>query len=158
MLGIAAVVGGAIGFISQGRSARREAQRAQRAQEVLAQQQLRQQRLGQLRQSQMARAQVTQAAASTGTAESSGMGGALSSIGTQTASNISFMQNSFRLQQDIGRFQRRAQTRQANQALYGQAFQIGMQFATMGAGGPSPGVDSSAANQFGVQSGGWGVA
>lgn len=161
MLGIIAVgalvVGGA-GAIISGTNARREAQRSRRAQETLAQQQMRQQRLGQLRQSQMARAQVTQASASSGTAESSGMAGALASIGTQSASNVSFLQSSFRLQQDIGRFQGRAQTRQAQQQMYGQLFQIGaMAYAAAGAGGAgASGAESSTpSNQFGVQSGGY---
>lgn len=81
----------------------REAQKQARAQRGIQLRQERRERIASLRQQQLAQAQITASAQEGGTLDSSGFGGAFSSIGSTTAGNLSFNQQIASLQEQIAR-------------------------------------------------------
>ena len=117
-----------VASIQQSRQSRKESKKASRIQSRISKREAQRQRMSQLREAQMARAQVIAQGAQTGTLEASGLQGGVASIGTQSASNISFINQIESLQAQIARSQQKAanfagnvQTISAFANLYSQA-------------------------------------
>ena len=79
----------------------REQRKAQEAQSQVRSAQETRQRLAQVRKQRIAQAQVMQSAATEGTQNSSSARGGMSSIGSQTASNLGFIQGVSNIQETV---------------------------------------------------------
>ena len=102
-----AVIGTAA-TLQQGRQQRKESRRQSRIAEKRARLENRRQRLAQLRESQIAKAQIVAAGAQAGALGTSAVQGGVASLETQTASNLSFINQIESLQQNIALSQQRA--------------------------------------------------
>ena len=79
----------------------REQRKAQKAQSQVRSAQETRQRLAQVRQQRIAQAQIVQASATEGTLDSSSSRGGVGSIGSQTASNLGFIQGVSNIQDTV---------------------------------------------------------
>lgn len=101
-LAVGALAGGSLGQAYATVQAGKERRKAARAQQRIEARQAQRRQLAELRQAQIVRSSVTQQAATSGTADTSGYRGAVSSIQGTTASNIAFAQQIQGLQQYVG--------------------------------------------------------
>lgn len=117
---IATAVGGITGFqIGSELQASKEERAAARAKQRIEARRNQRVQLAQVRQSQIQRAQGIQAAASTGTLDSSGSRGSVSSTGATTAGNIAFSEQIQGLQTYIGERLQDAQKMRGQAAFVG---------------------------------------
>ena len=101
-IAVGALAVGTLGQTYTTVQAGKERRKAARAQQRIEARQSQRQQLAELRQSQIVRSSVSQQAATSGTADTSGYRGAVSSIQGTTASNIAFSQQIQGLQQYVG--------------------------------------------------------
>lgn len=87
---------------------RHEQKKASRAQRRIQQRQSQRERLEQIRQARVQGAQILQAGVNTGTQGASGIQGGLANVQTQSAGNISFLNQIESMQQSIQRRQEKA--------------------------------------------------
>lgn len=86
-----AAVGGPFGQVYLGQQQAKEQRKQQRLEQAANDIQRRREKIAAVRQAQIARATVIQEGANTGTSESSGVQGAVASIGSQEAANLNLI-------------------------------------------------------------------
>lgn len=117
-----AAVAGAGASIMQGQEQKKES----RARRAIQARQARREQIANLREQQVAQAQLAAASQSGGTLDSSGYRGTSSSIGSTTASNMSFSNQVQSLQDSIAK----SRSRQLNWGMLGQVANTTSQLAT----------------------------
>lgn len=132
---VAAVATGASAY-SANRS-RKAQEKSSRVQQKMESRSAQRDRLTQLRQAQIARATAIQGAVNSGTADSSGLSGQLSSIQATTAGNLAFSQQTETGVGVMNAYQRRAARYQSQASNYQAVAQIAMSYASSGIGGGS---------------------
>ncbi len=129
LVGLAA--GGTVASVQQGRQARKESAKARKAEQRLQNVRAARERRAAVREARLQRAQIQSGAAQSGVATSSGAVQGAGAVGTQLASNLSFLDQSSALTNQISLFRQRSADASGRASTYSAVSGLAMQGASL---------------------------